>query len=163
VSDVLQLVNSAYKNVNQEHTFVRSEYKPEQGSGIRYRSADMCLKDIPHTWIGVDAESGKTICSIVCLVNDDTTNIKGPFAVDPTLQGKGYGSKMLDFVEGFSAKQTLTVWDCQHGLVKMYQKRGYQVVSSIPIEEAVKRWQYKPTLIRTDIQVMTMEKTRASI
>lgn len=58
----------------------------------------------------------------------------GQFAVDPSIQGRGLGSKMMDFIESrakhLGAKE-LALDTSEHAdhLISSYQKRGYKIVS----------------------------------
>ena len=59
----------------------------------------------------------------------------GQFAISPIHQGKGWGSKVMDFVEARAREiggSELALDTSEHAarLISMYEKRGYEIVSA---------------------------------
>ena len=65
----------------------------------------------------------------------------------------GYGTLMLDFAENFAEKAEVEVVSLKYDLLKMYEKRGYTKVSSVPAET------YFHDLTRPDVSLILMVKT----
>ena len=65
----------------------------------------------------------------------------------------GYGTSMLDFAESFAEKAEVEVVSLKYDLLKMYEKRGYIKVSSVPAET------YFHDLTRPDVRLILMVKT----
>lgn len=65
----------------------------------------------------------------------------------------GYGTLMLDFAENFAEKAEVEVVSLKYDLLKMYEKRGYTKVSSVPAET------YFHDLTRPDVRLILMVKT----
>ena len=59
---------------------------------------------------------------------------------------------MLDFTETLAEEAEVEVVSLRQDLLKMYEKRGYKKVSSVPAKT------YFQDLIRTDVQLITMIK-----
>ena len=74
------------------------------------------------------------------------------------LQGKGYGSQILDFAESLASIAQLEVVSCRSDLFPYYMKRGYKEVRRFPAEKyiPVKR------LTRTGLQMEVMQKRAKS-
>ena len=51
------------------------------------------------------------------------------------LQGKGYGSQILDFAESLASIAQLEVVSCRSDLFPYYMKRGYKEVRRFPAEK----------------------------
>ena len=71
------------------------------------------------------------------------------------LQGKGYGSQILDFAESLASIAQLEVVSCRSDLFPYYMKRGYKEVRRFPVEK------YIPVerLTRTGLQMVVMQKS----
>ena len=56
----------------------------------------------------------------------------GPLAIHPEFQGQGYGSRLMDTVEGRSnaEKCTVGIVSCREDVIPFFEKRGYRVLSS---------------------------------
>ncbi len=59
----------------------------------------------------------------------------GQFAVSPSLQGRGFGSRVMDFLEARAREKgarelALDTAEQASKLIHMYEKRGYRIVSS---------------------------------
>ena len=62
---------------------------------------------------------------------------------------------MLDFLEALATHKQVVVWSCQTEMIKMYERRGFKAVRSVPVSEmGVPR----NVLKRTDVRAVTMEK-----
>ena len=68
------------------------------------------------------------------------------------VQGHGYGTKILDFIETFALIQKVGVVSCQTSLIHMYQSRGYVIMERKPIDGTV------PNISRTDLEYFAMTR-----
>ena len=71
-------------------------------------------------------------------------------------QGKGYGSRILDFAESFANKSQLKTVSCRSDLLSIYNKRGYKEVRRYPVEQDLP----SEALTRTGLQMVVFEKFR---
>ena len=75
-------------------------------------------------------------------------------------QGKGYGSRILNFAESLAgvAQIQIEVVSCRSDLFPYYVKRGFKEVRRFPAEE------YIPTeeLTRSGLQMVVMQKVKTN-
>ena len=73
-----------------------------------------------------------TSCQIIFLSNNFAIFVfifKVPF-----LQGKGFGSILLNYAESLANNTEIEVVSIRNDLLSMYGKRGYKKISTIPAE-----------------------------
>ena len=87
----------------------------------RYKRRTECENDVPHTIVG-QTEDGTVVCSGKGLVDKGTDSVDlGPLAVDPDYQGKGYGTKLMDFAESLAPIQQVGVVSCRSDVMPIYK------------------------------------------
>ena len=69
-------------------------------------------------------------------------------------QGKGYGSKILDFAESFASKAQLKTVSCRSDLLSIYAKRGYKEIRRYPVEQDLP----SELLTRKGLEMIVFEK-----
>jgi len=80
---------------------------------------------------------GKSLCS---WYNNEGVSYFGQFAVEPELQQKGIGSKIMDFIEDYAhgknaAEISLDTSEHAKHLIDYYTKRGYRFIQHHKWEE----------------------------
>lgn len=131
VSELRILINSAYKELSDKGLNYTATYQDEAKTQERLsKGQGFVLTDI----------HGKIIATILMSEENYLTQKKtaylGQFAVLPNLKKQGIGSLLLDFCEqlakeqNYEAIQLDTAIPAEH-LVKMYLRRGYQIVGEI--------------------------------
>jgi GNAT superfamily N-acetyltransferase len=141
-------------DVAQLNTIIRAAYQSLADAGMRYhasyedvaatqrqiRSGECYLALLDEKIIGCvvlrippQGEKPAWMAKRPAWYSRDGVASFGRFAVLPELQGKGYGAKILDFIEqrvknlGFS-EIALDTSERAHHLIQMYEKRGYRFV-----------------------------------
>ena len=123
----------------------------------RYVSVDMLHEDIKRSMdnapgddkpdsiyiVARESEGGPIVGCIrgVIAIEEDGEKVceMGPIAVDPKIQGKGYGSKIMEEMERRAVKEReitfcqLTVVNWRTDVIPFYHKKGYVDVGTKPI------------------------------
>ena len=71
-------------------------------------------------------------------------------------KGRGYGTKMLNFVERFAPIQKIGVVSCQDNLINMYERKGYEIVEKEPMND-----KNVPNISRDDLEFVIMLKNKS--
>ena len=82
----------------------------------------------------------------------------GSLAIDPDHQGKGYGSKLLTYVESLAPVAQLPFISCQTNLLPFYFKRGYREVRRQFISELIASEPSLADVTRDNLELITLQK-----
>lgn len=127
VDQIVDLVNTAYRCKSTPGWTSESDII----DGARTNSIDvMALLAPPESEIFVVKDKNRII-ACVHLEKDNDKACVGMLAIDPALQGQGYGSMLLEYVETFARnhflakKAVMCVIAQRTELVDYYLRRGY--------------------------------------
>ena len=144
---------------------VNETYQVETGdSGIGFKcvnrltSRENALTYMQNLWI-LREESGEIVGCVFAKVqskeDDGSTFVYiGLLAVKVGNQGKGIGSKILDFVESLAPVAQMIVAECRSDLIPFYLKRGYVKTRLHPILDFIPA----TSVTRPDLKMIELEK-----
>lgn len=137
-------------------------YSIESGStGIAFKSTNR-YQNRTEIHINLDSfyvliQTKKIIGAVKAKTSGSTIEI-GSLAIDPDHQGKGFGSKLLTYVESLAPVAQLGCVSCRTDLLPFYYKRGYQEVRRQFISELIAS---EPDLVyvtRDNLELITLQK-----
>ena len=127
---------------------VNMAYRPESGTSGWTHESDLVTGSRTNVDQVVDIISkpdsvillgikGSEIVACIHIEKDGSNSYIGMFAVNPTLQGAGFGKQMLTYAEWYASenfssdKFIMVVVSFRSELISFYQRRGYQKIGSI--------------------------------
>lgn len=143
-------------------TLVNTSYAIEMGKdGLAFKNENRYFKKeeteahLDQTWVMVE---NSDIMGSVTVNVQDRVGMIGPLAVNPKYQGRGLGSKLLNFAETLTGVSQVDVVSCRTDLLPFYKKRGYVEIQRYPAED------YVPVthLTRTGLSMVLMQKKNIS-
>ncbi|NOU25668.1 MAG: GNAT family N-acetyltransferase [Methylotenera sp.] len=155
---ITMLINSAYRGESS-----RAGWTTEADilEGLRTSAKDVQLLIESENSMILICLDGNDLLGAICLEKALGAVHLGMFVVNPILQGKGLGKKLLNTAE----KLAQQVWDAEklqmhvitirYELIAFYERRGYQrtgVLIDFPVNPSV--WQPK----REGLRLETLEK-----
>ncbi len=133
LEQLTSILHSAYKPLAEKGMRYLASHQPTSKTLERLCEGESYLIFLKDELIGTVTLYTEKLDSTCEYYRKQGVYSFGQFAVVPSLQGKGIGSRAMDFVENrakeIGAKE-LALDTSEHAehLIKMYQKRGYKIV-----------------------------------
>ena len=151
---IVTLINAAYRGTTGQGRWT-SEAHLIQGDRIRAEAlSHMILNNHMALYVGLLDER---IISCIALKQIGHITEFGTFAVEPELQGLGYGKALLDFAEHIASAYShlfqVVVVSQNTDLIHFYKRRGY-VETGVKLPYPVDQHVGDPVISNIDLTVM---------
>lgn len=116
--DINVVVDIWYKASIQAHSFIPKKYWEDNKNLMKNKYLPM--SDVYLAVIG------KVVLGFIALVNN---NLAAVF-VEPTMQGEGIGSLLLDYSKSIQNVLWLKVYEKNNGAIQFYKNKGFKIKSN---------------------------------
>lgn len=137
---MIKITKASVEDVNKIYNNIKQCADDMAKNGLKhwipYYSVDNIRKDILNNNVFLVNYEDNNIGNFILISNDNELYIS-KFAIIPSYENKGIGSKCLRFIEDY-AKQNrfksikLDVYDKSAGAIIFYQKNGYKIIGEKP-------------------------------
>lgn len=140
IGQITELLHEAYRPLAERGMRYLATHQPPEKTLERLKSGESYLAFSNNQLIGTVTLYSTKTDDLCVYYNKAGVYSFGQFAIHPSMQGHGLGSKMMDFLEqrakeNGASELALDTSERADHLIQMYSKRGYRIVDSVQWNE----------------------------